>query len=102
MPSAGAGRRVVRVARRAIETYFADGCSQHAAGIAYRVLFSIVPLAIVIVAVTGLVVSSEDARAVVVDAIAHALPRSVASRRDVATAISALTPPSTLVGLLTL
>jgi len=33
----------------AANRYFADRCPQHAAGIAYRVLFSSVPLAVVLV-----------------------------------------------------
>ena len=38
-------RTLARVVPQAIDGYFADRCGQHAAGIAYRVLFSLVPRA---------------------------------------------------------
>ena len=43
---------------QAIDGYFADRCRQHAAGIAYRVLFSLVPLSIVLVAIFGIVLQT--------------------------------------------
>lgn len=99
---ARAGRRLARVLATAADRYFADGCPQHAAGIAYRVLFSIVPLAIVVVAVFGLLLGDRDVHDAVVDTVARALPAGVASREDVADAISGIASPSGLVGLVTL
>jgi len=95
-------RRVANVLATAADRYFADGCPQHAAGIAYRVLFSIVPLAIVMVAVFGLLLGNHDVHNAVVDTVVKALPPSVASRDDVANAISDIASPSGLVGLVTL
>src|SRR6478672_2709428 len=95
-------RRVANVLATAADRYFADGCPQHAAGIAYRVLFSIVPLAIVMVAVFGLLLGNHDVHNAVVDTVVKALPPSVASRNDVANAISDIASPSGLVGLVTL
>src|SRR4051812_15536115 len=46
--------RVVRVLVAAANRYLADSCPQHAAGIAYRVLFSSVPLAVVLVSAFGI------------------------------------------------
>jgi uncharacterized BrkB/YihY/UPF0761 family membrane protein len=57
--------------RRAI---LADQCPQQAAGIAYRVLFSIAPLAIVLVSIFGLVLQDDGVRQDVVDSIVDALP----------------------------
>ena len=53
-------RTLVRVIPQAIDGYFTDRCGQHAAGIAYRVLFSLVPLSIVLVAIFGIVLRNDD------------------------------------------
>ncbi|HEX3328830.1 MAG TPA: YihY/virulence factor BrkB family protein [Gaiellales bacterium] len=95
-------RRVAAVLATAVDRYFSDGCPQHAAGIAYRVLFSIVPLAIVVVAVFGLLLGNREVHDAVVDTVVRALPPSVASREDVANAISDIASPSGLVGLVTI
>ena len=99
---ARAARRVLSVIATAVDRYFVDGCPQQAAGIAYRVLFSIVPLAIVLVAVFGILLGNRDVHDAVVDTIVKALPPSVASREDVANAISDIASPSGLLGLVTL
>ncbi len=84
------------------DRYFADRCPQHAAGIAYRVLFSIVPLAIVLVSIFGLILGTRQVHDLVVDTIAGALPASAASRDDVASALTAIASPSGVLGLVTL
>ena len=48
-------KKLARVIPDAVKRFFADQCPQQAAGIAYRVLFSIAPLAIVLVSIFGLV-----------------------------------------------
>ena len=53
---------LLRVIPQAIDGYFADRCAQHAAGIAYRVLFSLVPLSIVLVAIFGIVLRNDGLR----------------------------------------
>jgi membrane protein len=97
-----AARRVVEVIATAVDRYFADRCPQHAAGIAYRVLFSIVPLAIVLVWFFGLVLGNAQVHDAVVDTIVRTVPSTVASRDDVARAISSVASPSGPLGLVTL
>ncbi len=65
-------------------------------------LFSIVPLAIVVVAVFSLLLGNQDVHDAVVDTVVRTLPSSVASRDDVANAISDIASPSGLVGLVPL
>jgi YihY family inner membrane protein len=86
----------------AADRYFADRCPQHAAGIAYRVLFSIVPLAIVMVSIFGFILGSREVNEVVVDTIVGALPSTAASHDDVASAITSIASPSGALGLITL
>jgi membrane protein len=86
----------------AADRYFADRCPQHAAGIAYRVLFSIVPLAIVMVSIFGVILGNQQVHDLVVDTIAGALPSSAASHEDVAGALTAIASPSGVLGLVTL
>src|SRR3954449_3485176 len=69
-------RTLFRVIPEAIDGYFADRCGQHAAGIAYRVLFSLVPLSIVLVAIFGIVLRNDELRARVINEIVDALPLS--------------------------
>ncbi len=101
----GAGAAVgkfARVVSEAGQRFFADRCPQHAAGIAYRVLFSIAPLAIVLVSIFGLVLQNESVRQDVVNAIVDALPVSVAGRKDVEQAITAIATPASAIGLVSL
>ena len=51
------------------QDFYHDHCPQQAAGIAYRVLFSIVPLAIVLVSIFGLVLQDDAIRKDVLNAI---------------------------------
>ena len=82
--------KLVRVVQYALRRYFADRCPRDAASIAYRVLFSIGPLAIVIVSVFGLVLQDEGVRQDAVDAVVDALPASAAGRRDVEDALTTI------------
>ncbi len=86
----------------AADRYFADRCPQHAAGIAYRVLFSIAPLAIVLVSAFGVLLGNQEVHKAVVDTIVGALPSTAASRDEVADAITVIASPSSLLGLVTL
>ncbi len=97
-----AAGRVAGVLATAVDRYFADRCPQLAAGIAYRVLFSIVPLAIVLVSVFGLILGNQHVHDLVVDTIVSALPSTAASHDDVASAITAIASPSSGLGLITL
>jgi membrane protein len=94
--------KVARVAPHAIQQFFSDGCPQHAAAIAYRVLFSIAPLAIVLVSIFGLVLRDDSIRRAVVNTIVDALPVSRAGRKDVEDAITSLAMPSSAIGFASL
>jgi membrane protein len=91
--------RLVGVAASAGSRFFAAGCTQHAAGIAYRVLFSLAPLAIVLVSVFGLVLQDDDVRERVVDRVVDALPVDAAGREDVESAIETIASPTSAAGL---
>ena len=104
-----AGRRTLDEVRRllaavpvAIDAYFRDRLPQHAAGIAYRVLFSLAPLAIVLVSVFGLVLRDDQLRADVTETIVGWLPVSDDGEETVADAIDVLASPTSAVGLLSL
>ena len=95
-------RKVLRVIPEAGQRFYSDHCPQQAAGIAYRVLFSIAPLAIVLVSVFGLVLQNDDYREDVIDSIVDALPVSAQGHNDVENAIRAIATPSSAAGLLSL
>jgi membrane protein len=91
-----------RVTVDAVQRFFADNCTQQAAAIAYRVLFSIAPLAIVLVSIFGLVLQNDGVRESVVSTIVDALPVSPSGQKDVENAITAIATPASAVGLLSL
>ena len=76
-------RTLVRVIPQAIDGYFADRCGQHAAGIAYRVLFSLVPLSIILVAIFGIVLRNDGLKNQVIAEIVDAFPLSESGSADV-------------------
>ena len=95
-------RKLARVIPDAIRHFFADRCPQQAAGIAYRVLFSIAPLVIVLVSIFGLVLQDDSVRQDVVNAIVDVLPVSAAGRKDVEDAVTAIATPASAAGLISL
>jgi len=95
-------RKLLRVVPEAIQGFYADHCPLQAAGIAYRVLFSIVPLAIVLVSIFGLVLQNEEIRRSVVNSIVGFLPVSTAGRKDVEKALSSIATPASAAGLVSL
>ena len=92
-------KKLARVIPDAVQRFFADQCPQQAAGIAYRVLFSIAPLAIVLVSIFGLVLQDDSVRHDVVNTIVDALPVSAAGRKDVEDAITGIATPASAAGL---
>jgi membrane protein len=92
--------KVARVIPDAVQRFFADNCPQQAAGIAYRVLFSIAPLAIVLVSIFGLVLQDDSIRHDVVKTIVDELPVSAAGRKDVEDAITGIATPASAAGLI--
>jgi membrane protein len=95
-------KKLARILADAFQRYFRDHCPQHAAAIAYRVLFSIAPLAIVLVSIFGLVLQNETVRDDVVNRIVDALPVSVTGRKDVEDAITTIATPASAAGLISL
>lgn len=98
----GAAKKLIRVLPEALQRFFADQCPQQSAGIAYRVLFSIAPLAIVLVSIFGLVLQDDSVREDVVNTIVDALPVTVAGRHDVEDALTAIATPASAAGLVSL
>ncbi len=93
---------LVRVIPQAIDGYFADRCGQHAAGIAYRVLFSLVPLSIILVAIFGIVLRNDSLKNQVIAEIVDAFPLSASGSADVTRQIEKLASPATALGLVSL
>jgi membrane protein len=94
--------KLARVLPDALQRFYADHCTQQAAGIAYRVLFSIAPLAIVLVSVFGLVLQNDGVRDDVIDSIVAWLPVSPEGTQDVEDAITSIATPVSAVGLISL
>jgi membrane protein len=94
--------KLVRVLNYALRRFFADRCPRDAAAIAYRVLFSIGPLAIVLVSIFGLVLQDDEVRQRVVDAIVSALPISADGRSDVEDALTTIASPASAAGFISL
>lgn len=92
-------RTLFRVIPQAIDGYFADRCGQHAAGIAYRVLFSLVPLSIILVAISGIVLQNNSLRDQLIEEIVATLPLSDSGSEDVTRQIEKLASPATALGL---
>ncbi len=95
-------RKLVVVIPQAIDGYFADRLGQHAAAIAYRVLFSLAPLAIVLVSVFGLVLQNDEVRQDVIDSIVDWVPVSDEGSADIERAITRIASPASALGLLSL
>jgi membrane protein len=96
------GRKLVRVFPEAGQEFYHDHCPQQAAGISYRVLFSIVPLAIFLVSIFGLILQNDALREDVVNAIVARLPVTVAGRKDVENALTSIATPFSAAGLVSL
>ena len=85
-----AGRRGARgrpgARTQALDDLFRDRCLQYAAAIAFRVLFSLFPLTILLVSIFGLVLQDDELRERVVNAGAYNMPRRSPNQnsRDVA------------------
>jgi membrane protein len=95
-------KKLARVVPDAAQRFFSDRCPQQAAGIAYRVLFSFAPLAIVLVSIFGLVLQDESLREDVVNTIVDALPVSASGRKDVEDALTGIATPASAAGLVSL
>jgi membrane protein len=94
-----AGDHLWRAVKAAIGEYGKDYCPQMAAAISYGVLFSVFPLAIVFVAVLGLVMQDDQRREEVTSWLLEHLPLSDEAGLDLAKAVSGLASPFSAAGL---
>jgi membrane protein len=98
----GVVRGVLRALPRAIEDMFTDRCTQYAAAIAYRVLFSLFPLTIAMVSIFGLVLQDDDLRQSVIDELIDFLPVSESGQADIQRSIEEIATPLSAIGLISL
>ena len=98
----GVVRGIARALPRAVEDMFADRCTQYAAAIAYRVLFSLFPLTIALVSVFGLVLQDDELRQRVVDELVEILPVSASGQGNIQTSIEQIATPLSAIGLVSL
>jgi membrane protein len=70
----------LRLAQRSLAEFVDDRCPQLAASIAYHVLFSIFPLAIVLAAISGIVLHATGSQHQAVDSIVRNVPLSGSGR----------------------
>jgi membrane protein len=89
----------VRLLQRSLTEFADDGCPQLAASIAYHVLFSLFPLAIVVAGVTGIVLNATGSRATVVDTIVSNVPLSRSGDDQLRTLLLGATGHLSAVGL---
>jgi membrane protein len=93
---------VARALPRAVEELFRDRCPQYAAAIAYRVLFSLFPLTIVLVSIFGLVLQDDDLREQVITDLIDVLPVSESGQDSVRDSIEGIASPLSAIGLVSL
>lgn len=75
-PWHGGWGRLTRTARRAVGEFFADNCTKLAAAISFHVLFALFPLAILLVALGGVLLRDEDVKDDVLGSLFDVLPLS--------------------------
>ena len=95
-------RGVLIALPRAIEDLFRDRCTQYAASIAYRVLFSLFPLTIFLVSIFGLVLQDDELRQRVIDELVDLLPVSESGQTNVAESIEGIATPLSALGFISL
>ena len=98
----GIASKIVRAFPRAIEDLFRDRCTQFAAAIAYRVLFSLFPLTILLVSIFGLVLQDDELRESVIEFLVDILPVSEEGQADVERSIEGIASPLSAIGLVSL
>ncbi|HUG65574.1 MAG TPA: YihY/virulence factor BrkB family protein [Gaiellaceae bacterium] len=93
---------IARALPRAIEDMFTDRCTQYAAAIAYRVLFSLFPLTIALVSIFGLVLQDDELRQSVIDELVDFLPVSESGQGSIEESIDQIATPLSAIGLVSL
>ncbi|MFL5860333.1 MAG: YihY/virulence factor BrkB family protein [Solirubrobacteraceae bacterium] len=92
-------RRVAVIVGAAGSRYFSRGASESAAGIAYRVLFSLAPLTVALASVFGLLLQNEELEKDVINKVVSVLP---VESQDVSDAIHNIATPASAAGLVSL
>ena len=95
-------RGVLRALPQAVEDLFKDRCTQYAAAISFRVLFSLFPLTIALVSIFGLVLQDDELRQDVIDELIDILPISESAQTDVESSIEGIATPFSAIGLVSL
>ena len=89
--------------RRTGQEFVDDRCTQLAAAIAYYVLFSVFPLAILLVSISGLILTDAGIREDVIDEIFNALPLSEGEgREDLESAVDGIATGLSAIGLISI
>ena len=70
------------LARRSVSEFLNDHCAQLAASMSYYVFFSLFPLAVLLVSITGLVLTDDSLREQVVDELLDLLPLQAGAGRE--------------------
>jgi len=87
--------------RRTFQEFREDYCTQLAAGISYYVLFSIFPMTIFVVSISGLVLTDDSIRADVIERLFEVLPLSDGEgREDLEKAIDGVATSLSAIGLI--
>jgi membrane protein len=92
-------RRLVAITSAAGSRYFSSGASDSAAGIAYRVLFSLAPLAVALTSIFGLLLQNSELEKDVTDKIVSVLP---VKGHNVSDAVHNIATPASAAGLVSL
>lgn len=95
-------RRLLHALERAAALYPRHYCPQMAAAISYHVLFSLVPLLVVLVAILGLVLQNERAREDVVAWLLDVIPLSEGASRTLERAVGGIATPASAAGVVAL
>jgi membrane protein len=98
----GVLRGVARCLPQSVEDMFKDRCTQYAAAIAYRVLFSLFPLTIALVSIFGLVLQDDELRQRVIDEVTALLPVSTTGQGNIQRSIEEIATPLSAIGLISL
>lgn len=88
------------LARRSLSEFSDDQCSQHAASLAYHVLFSLFPLAIVLAGASSVVLHATGSQGNVVDTIVGQLPLSESGDAQIRKLLLGATSSTASLGLI--
>lgn len=94
-----AARRLAGILTAAGSRYFSSGVPDSAAGIAYRVLFSLAPLTVALVSVFGLLLQNQELKSDVINKIVSVIP---VKSQNVTKAIENIATPASAAGLVSL